>query len=42
MKKYELVKDQFINFETRTLYRIRALKDFSSVKKGDLGGICRI
>ena len=38
MKKYELVKDQIITFDNRTLYRIRALKDFSNVKKGDLGG----
>tara|TARA_B110000503_G_C7114660_1_gene399773 strand:- start:1389 stop:1691 length:303 start_codon:yes stop_codon:yes gene_type:complete len=31
MKKYELVP-------TDSMYRIRALKDFSDVKAGDLGG----
>ncbi|MNM78069.1 hypothetical protein D3C81_899550 [compost metagenome] len=37
-KKYEIVKE----YTTRTVYgyayRVRALKDFSDVKKGDLGG----
>ena len=39
-KKYELLKDSdyTINFDGRTLYRIRALRDFGDVKKGDLGG----
>ena len=41
-KKYELVKDNvkisIINGRVLILYRIRALKDFSDVKKGDLGG----
>ena len=32
MKKYEMIKEG--NF-----YRIKALKDFSDVKKGDLGGL---
>ena len=32
-KKYELIKDPIIN-----LYRIRALKDFSDIKAGTLGG----
>ena len=32
-KKYELLKDPIIN-----LYRIRALKDFSDIKAGTLGG----
>ena len=36
-KKFELT-DETINFHGRTLYRIRALKDFGDVKKGDLGG----
>ena len=36
-KKYELT-DITMEFEGRTLYRIRALKDFSDVKKGELGG----
>ena len=37
-KKYELVKDDYIIHEGITLYRIKALKDFYDVKKGDLGG----
>lgn len=39
-KKYELIKDDFIIYGRRekTLYRIRALKDFDDVKKGDVGG----
>lgn len=36
-KKYELT-DKIIKFEGRTLHRIKALKNFSDVKKGDLGG----
>ena len=37
MKKYELTQNS-IEFDNRTLYQIRAFKDFGSVKKGDLGG----
>lgn len=37
-KKYNLLKREKIIFEGRTLYRIKALKDFRIVKKGDLGG----
>ena len=38
-KKYEMVKDD-VNIDVRgkRLYRIRALKDFGNVKKGDIGG----
>ena len=36
-KKYKLT-DESINFKNRKLYRIIALKDFSDVKKDDLGG----
>ena len=36
-KKYELT-DETIKFEGRILYRIRALKNFSDVKRGQLGG----
>ena len=36
-KKYEIT-DITMEFEGRILYRIRALKDFSDVKAGDLGG----
>lgn len=36
-KKYELTGETTV-YRYRTLYRIRALKDFNDVKKGDLGG----
>lgn len=36
-KKYELT-DKTIEIEGHTLHRIKALKDFADVKKGDLGG----
>ena len=36
-RKYELTNIS-MEFGGRTLYRIRALKDFSDVKAGDLGG----
>ncbi|WP_375678154.1 hypothetical protein [Bartonella sp. AP72JLCBS] len=36
-KKYEMT-DETIEFGRRTLRRIRALRDFGYVKKGDLGG----
>lgn len=38
MKKYKLLKDQQIEHNGRTLYRIEAIMDFSDVKCGDLGG----
>ena len=38
MKKYELLKNDTIKIGVKTLYRIRALKDFSNVKTGDIGG----
>lgn len=37
-KKYELIKNDYIKHEGRTLYRIKALKDFGNVKTSDLGG----
>jgi hypothetical protein len=37
MNKYELTSESK-NVHGRTLYRIRALKDFGNVKQGDLGG----
>lgn len=37
-KKYELVEDDTITFNGRTLFRIRALIDLPLVKPGDLGG----
>ena len=36
--KYEILKDEFIEFDGRKLYRIKALKDFRNVKKGEAGG----
>ena len=38
MEKYEIVKDMTIEYNGKTLYRIRALKDFDDVKTGNLGG----
>ena len=38
MKKYELLKDDTKITLGRTLYRIKALRDFGDVIKGDLGG----
>lgn len=37
-KKFKLLKSEKINHNGHTLYRIQALKDFSDVKKGDVGG----
>ena len=36
--KYEILKDEFIEFDGRKLYRIKALKDFSNVQEGEFGG----
>ena len=36
--KYQILKDEFIEFDGRKLYRIKALKDFHNVKKGTVGG----
>lgn len=38
MEKYELLKDDTKEISGRTLYRIKALRDFGDVEKGDLGG----
>ena len=40
MKKYEILmdKENTIEFNGRTLHRIKALKDFGNVKKGEVGG----
>jgi carbonic anhydrase/acetyltransferase-like protein (isoleucine patch superfamily) len=38
MKKFELVTDSAIDHHGVTLFRIRALMDFSNVKAGDIGG----
>ena len=37
MKKYELSNEKVEHYEF-TVYRVRALRDFGDVKKGDLGG----
>lgn len=38
-KKYELVMNDTITLDNgTTLYRIKALKSFSDVEKGELGG----
>ena len=37
-KKYRLLENDTITVGGKTLYRIEALKDFASVKKGDKGG----
>ena len=36
--KYEMIKEDFIIYKGRKLYRIRALKDLYNVRKGQLGG----
>ena len=38
MKKYELIKETETCSRRRIMYRIRALKDFSDIKAGDVGG----
>lgn len=38
MKKYKILKDQYIEVIGKKLYRIQALKDFNGVKAGDVGG----
>ena len=37
-KKYELLVDDCLSAGDRTVYRIRALRDFGDVRGGDLGG----
>lgn len=38
MKKYELTKTKISGDEGVTLYRVQALKSFSNVREGDVGG----
>ena len=38
MKKYELTEETTVTVLGKTLYRIKAVRDFGSVKAGDLGG----
>ena len=38
VKKFELIKNDYVNFYGTKLYRIRALIDFGDVKTGDFGG----
>jgi len=37
-KKYELLTDNPLEYKGRTLYHIRALKDFADVRAGEVGG----
>ena len=37
-RKYELLEDNYINYCGKALYRIKALRDFGYIKKGELGG----
>jgi len=37
-KKYELLAGDCLSAGDRTVYRIRALRDFADVRRGDLGG----
>ena len=37
-KKYELLKDDCINYCGKTLYRIKSLREFGYIEKGELGG----
>jgi hypothetical protein len=37
-KKYELLVGDCLRAGDRTVYRIRALRDFADVRRGDLGG----
>ena len=38
LEKYEIIEERDIQYGFTKLYRIRALKDFADVKKGDIGG----
>lgn len=38
MKKYELMREYKIVWNSKELYQIRALKDFGDIRKGDFGG----
>jgi len=38
MKKYKLVKSDYVIVRGKKLYRIKALRNFGSVKTGYLGG----
>lgn len=37
-KKYELIEDSNTHYKNRKVYRVKALRDFGSVQKGDIGG----
>ena len=38
MKKYKLIKNDFISIGGNKLYRIQALREFDVIEKGTLGG----
>jgi hypothetical protein len=37
-RKYELLRDDTVSERGQILYRIRAMRDFGVVRKGELGG----
>ena len=37
-KKYELLEEDTIEINGKTLYRIKAVKSFGKIKEGELGG----
>ena len=37
--KYELLKNNFIEYKGRKLYRIRALKSFSDIKRDEITAV---
>ena len=41
MKKYEITNES-IEFEGKTLYRIKAMSDFDDVKAGEFGGLSNV
>lgn len=38
MKKYEIIKTDYIEYKNRKLFRIKAIRNFSYIRKGELGG----
>ena len=41
-KKYELLKNDFVEVDNKKLYRIKALKDFSNVKREIWGATFKV
>lgn len=38
MRKYELLRNDYVEIGDRRVYRVQALRNFGDVKRGDLGG----